>query len=1142
MASGKKGNKTNAPESVRKSIKNTEETLSGGITVAHEVSGKTQVSFPIVGIGASAGGLAAFEAFFSGMPADTDPGMAFVLVQHLAPDHKSILTELIQRYTRMHVTEVEDGMLVQPNCAYIIPPNRDMAFLHGALQLLEPANPRGQRMPIDFFFRSLAHDQHERAICIVLSGTGSDGTLGVRAIKGEGGMAMAQNPESTEYDGMPRSALSTGLVDYELPAAEMAEQLINYVAHAFGKSPWPASIAVPKNENSLKKIFILLRAQTGHDFSLYKPNTINRRIERRMAVHQILSIDGYIKFLQQTPAEVEALFRDLLIGVTNFFRDTEAFNSLEQLVIPKLFAGKPAGSVIRIWVPGCSTGEEAYSIAILLQEHTEVLKKSFTIQVFATDIDSQAIATARAGLYPASIAADISQERLVHFFSIEPGGGAFRIHKSIRDMLVFSEQDIIKDPPFSKLNLISCRNLLIYMGVELQKKLIPLFHYALSQAGMLFLGTSETVGEFGDIFDVLDRKYKLYQRKEDFHGIQRSVLGKFLPAMTALDVMHVKTAGKAMVPRKLPMRELTEHALLQQIAPAGALVNGQGNIFYLYGRTGMYLELAQGEPGINNILKMAREGLRRDLTTALHKAIGSKEIVRFDGLRVKTNSHYTSVNLTIRPVINDPETTMDEPLFIVIFEEARHDVVADSDLLSGISDPATEENDRIVALKQELRAKEEYLQTTNEELETSNEELKSSNEEMQSVNEELQSTNEELETSKEELQSLNEELATVNTELQTKVLDLSRVNNDMNNLLAGTGIGTVFVDHQLRILRFTPTITQIINLILSDMGRPVNHIVSNLVGYDNLVKDIRSVLDTLIPKQIEVQTHEAKWYTMNILPYRTMDNVIEGAVITFVDISDLKRKDKELLQLAQDQFNKLFEQAPIGIALIHSLTGHFYEVNPMFAQITGRTMEEMLQINWMSITHPDDIKPVLDNMALLNNGKTNGFCLEKRYLQKDGTIVWVNMTIAKTKVEDKTPPSHLCMVEDITERKMAQEFLRKANDMLRLAVVVRDANDAITVQDLKGRIIAWNPGAERLYGWSEAEALMMNISDRVPEKQRKKALADLVKLSQAKILTPYLTQRISKDCIEIEVWVTSTALVNEDGQMYAVATTERMKL
>ncbi|HSQ18100.1 MAG TPA: chemotaxis protein CheB, partial [Anaerolineales bacterium] len=408
----------------------------------------TEDDFPIVGIGASAGGLAAFAAFFSGMPADVEPGMAFVLVQHLAPDHKSILTDLIQQYTRMHVYEVEDGMAVQPNCAYIIPPNHDMAFLNGTLQLLEPTAPRGLRLPIDFFFRSLAQDQHERAICIVLSGTGSDGTLGARAIKGEGGMVMAQIPESTEYDGMPRSVISTGLVDYELLPAEMPAQLIAYMAHAFKKPSRSATAPTLGSENALKKIFILLRAQTGHDFSQYKPNTIGRRVERRMAVHQIEHLEAYVHYLQQTPAEVNALFRDLLIGVTSFFRDPEAFKALEEKVIPKLFAGKPADDVIRVWSPGCSTGEEAYSIAILLQEHLETLRQSYKVQVFATDIDSQAIGIARAGIYPASIAADVSPNRLARFFAVESGGtdgepSAYRIHKRTRDLLVFSEHNVI---------------------------------------------------------------------------------------------------------------------------------------------------------------------------------------------------------------------------------------------------------------------------------------------------------------------------------------------------------------------------------------------------------------------------------------------------------------------------------------------------------------------------------------------------------------------------------------------------------------------------------------------------------------------------------------------------------------------------
>ncbi len=691
--------------------------------------------FPIVGIGASAGGLAAFEAFFSGMPIDTDPGMAFVLVQHLAPDHKSILSDLVRRYTRMQVFEVEDGMQVRPNCAYIIPPGRDMAFLNGSLQLLAPTEPRGQRLPIDFFFRSLAHDQRERAIGIVLSGTGSDGTQGVRAIKGEGGMVMAQNSASTEFDGMPRSAIATGLVDYELPPAEMAAQLIAYAAHAFGKLPRSVGVPVPTSENAMKKIFILLRGQTGHDFSLYKPNTIQRRIERRLAVHQIEALESYVTYLQQTPAEVDALFRDLLIGVTSFFRDPEAFQALEEQIIPKMFEGRPAGSLVRIWTAGCSTGEEAYSIAILLVERMEAVKQSYTVQLFATDIDGQAIATARAGIYPASIAADITSERLARFFTLEPGGGAYRVNKGIRDLLVFSEQDVIRDPPFSKLDLLSCRNLLIYMGTELQRKLIPLFHYALKPAGVLFLGTSESVGEFGELYAVVDRKAKLYRRQEDHHGQQRAALGRFLPPMMAMDASLTSGGAKSAVPRKTSLRELTERALLQQVDSVGALVNGQGDVLYLHGRTGMYLEPAPGDASISNILKMAREGLRRALTSTLYKAVGTNDIVRVPKLSVKTNGHFTTVNLTIRPVpigSTGPTASPESPLYLVILEETPADsrelslpgAVSASD---GVHSPtASDAEQQIATLKQELRAKDEYLQSANEELESSTEELKSS--------------------------------------------------------------------------------------------------------------------------------------------------------------------------------------------------------------------------------------------------------------------------------------------------------------------------------------------------------------------------------------------------------------------------------
>jgi two-component system CheB/CheR fusion protein len=836
--------------------------------------------FPIVGIGASAGGLAAFEAFFSAMPAGTESGMAFVLVQHLSPDHKSMLSDLVKRYTSMQVYEVVDGMEVRPDCVYIIPPNRDMALMDGTLQLLEQSAPHGLRLPIDFFFRSLARDQRERAICIVLSGTGSDSTLGVRAVKGEGGMVMVQDPDSTQYDGMPRSAIATGLVDYVLPTAEMPAQLIAYVTHAFGKKPRPASAPALHETDTIKKIHVLLRSQTGHDFSQYKENTIIRRVQRRMALHQIGQPGDYLGYIQRNPAEIEALFRDLLIGVTSFFRDPEAFAALEKEVIPRLFANKDAGGVIRVWVSGCSTGEEAYSIAILIQEHLQTLKKAFKVQIFATDVYKEAIERARTGVFPASIAADVSAERLARFFS-QDEGGIYRVQSALRDLIVFSEQDVIRDPPFSRIDLISCRNMLIYMGAGLQEKLLQLFHYALNPGGVLFLGPSETLGELTPLFETLDRKWKLYLRKEDVAGLHRQVLDVFVPPLTG-----GKTRPGPIIRQvgwgegRLNLRGLTEQALLEHYTATGVLINGRGDILHVYGRTGKYLEMASGDAAMN-ILPMARSGLRRGLTIALHRAVAHKEAARYRGLRVKTNSESVAIDLTVRPVGMSPEGAAIPDLFLVIMEEASAGPVGKNAAPDG-GGPAMHIDGLIATLEQELRTKEEYLQTTLEETETSNEEF--------------QSTNEELETSKEELLSLNEEMTTTNAELQSKVSDLARANNDMNNLLAGTGVGTIFVDNKLRITRFTPAATQLINLIQTDIGRPVGDIVSNLAGYNSLVEDVQAVLDNLISREAEVQTRAGSWYLMRILPYRTLENVIEGAVITFMDITGRKRTEQALAE------------------------------------------------------------------------------------------------------------------------------------------------------------------------------------------------------------------------------------------------------
>jgi len=1050
--------------------------------------------------------------------------MAFVLVQHLAPDHASLLCDLISRRTSMKVFEVEDGMPVQINCVHIIPPNRDMALLNGALQLIEPIAPHGKRLAIDFFFRSLAQDQHERAIGIVLSGTASDGTLGLSAIKGEGGMVMAQSPDSAEFDGMPRSAIATGLMDYELPPGKMPAKLLAYVSHAFHNRArlTEAPAADPKTDAALKKIFVLLRTFTGHDFSQYKLSTIHRRIKRRMAVQEIETIDNYVKFLQQSPAEGTALFRELLIGVTNFFRDPEAFKFLEEQGIPKLFEGKPAGSTIRVWSAGCSTGEEAYSLAILLQERMEALGQSHNLQIFATDIDSRAVATARAGRYPVSIAADITPERLKRFFTPEPGGNAYRVHKSLRDLLVFSEQDLIKDPPFSKIDLVSCRNLLIYLNADLQKRIIPLFHYTMNSDGMLFLGTSETVGGFEDLFAPRDRRAKLYRRKENCAGAQRPLVDQLVVPEPLLHVGVPQFAGMAAPAAKLSLRELAEKAMVRQIVQASAIVNERGDLLYIHGRTGQYLELATGDVGISNILKTAREGLRTELAAALHRAASGKEVVVSSGVRVKTNGDFTTINLTVSPVLADPSAMPKEPLYLVILEEAPDP--------PDQSDQSDRADARVVALKKKLQEKEEYLQSSLEELESSTEELKSSNEEMQSVNEEL-------ETAKEELQSANEELHTVNAELQIKVVDLAQASNDINNLLVGTGIGTMFVDLHLRILRFTSPVTEIINVVSSDAGRPVQDFSTRFKKYSTLEEDVRAVLDTLVPTEHEVQTTQDKWYLLRILPYRTTENVIEGAVLSFVNITEHKRGEEKLRE-SEERF-RLVARTTNDLIYEFDLKNNvqwFGDIDKMLGYASGefpRTLD-----GWMAAVHPDDREALTAAIQANVEGRAD-FATEYRVSGKDGNELWVSARGLITRTPEGEPLRWIGSITDITVRKKAEEALRKANDMLRLAVVVRDAHDAITVQDLEGRMIAWNPGAVRMYGWSEAEALEMNVRDRIPQELREEALDTLAKLSRAEILEPYRTRRLTKSGGSIEVSIISTALLDEAGKMYAVATTER---
>ncbi len=949
---------------------------------------KTVPVFPIVGIGASAGGLEAFEQFFTNMPHES--GMAFVLIQHLDPLHKSILTELIGRYTKMQVVEVTDGMLTQPNTVYVIPPNRYMAILHRKLHLLQPTEMPGPRVPIDFFFRSLAKDLQEKAICIVLSGTGTEGALGIRAIKGEGGMAMVQEPESAKYDGMPRHAIATGLVDYVLSPEKMPGRLMTFVNRAIilPQSTTPSI----KESDLLDKIFILVRAQTGHDFSFYKRNTILRRIDRRMAVNQITRLQDYVKFIQENPREADTLFKELLIGVTSFFRDKEAFTALQEKAIERLYENLSGDRSLRIWIPGCSTGEEAYSIAILCKEVQKNMKRNVQVQIFATDIDGNAIEFARVGTYPSSISVDVPRNYLENYFKKEDG--FYRINKEIRDSVVFALQNVITDPPFSRIDLISCRNLLIYLTSDLQKKVLPLFHYALNSDGLLFLGTSETIGEFHSSFLTVDRKWKIYRRSAVEMGFSPIAGPHVYPTATdrKMDLMN-KESGRFQ--KKMSYRDLIENIIMTRYSPAGVVINEKSEVVYIHGRTGKYLEPAVGDASWN-LIAMAREGLWLELAASVRKAMLERRQVRSERVFVKTNGDETLVNLIVQPV---DEPAIMKGLMVVLFEDTAGELKAISKEGS-TEDMAVEANPRIHNLEQELRSTKEYLQTTIEELETSNEELKSTNEELQSSNEELQSTNEELETSKEELQSVNEELTTVNTELQQKIDELSKTSSDLNNLLASTQIGTIFLDTNMNIQRYTPAVTKFVNLIQSDVGRPLAHLVSNL-RYESLVSDARDVLKDLVPKQHDVQTKEDRWYSMRILPYRTIDNVIDGVVITFFEITDLKRAQQETekafrsAELIRRSYRQILDLVKSVIVCIDT-KGKITFINDFAQKFFGFPYQDIINQPLIGTLIPEqefadkDIQTVMSEVIKYPGKTVNA---EYGVMRKDGSqvrLVWTN--------------------------------------------------------------------------------------------------------------------------------------------------------
>ncbi|MCX9157221.1 PAS domain-containing protein [Niveibacterium sp. 24ML] len=842
--------------------------------------------FPIVGIGCSAGGFDALERFFGHVPPDS--GLAYVVVQHLAPDYPSSLPELLQRATSISVVEAVDAMPVQPDRVFVIPPNKDLTLENGLLHLQEPIARRGLRLPFDFFLQALAEERQELAVGVVLSGMGSDGVAGLRVVKECGGVTFAQDPASAQADSMPRCAIEAGVVD----VVGKPEALPDRILEALRRPAQPAPAErlrgqeVPHDLDTAKEIsepakeldliLLLLRERTGNDFTLYKTNTLYRRIERRIALHQLGSIADYLDFLRANPLELDLLFKELLIGVTSFFRDPAVWHSMRVDAIPALLARAPSGKTLRAWVPGCSTGEEAYSLAMSFREALEetLPGSRFDLQIYATDLDPDAIETARRGVYPASIAADVSPERLARHFVVE--GDGYRIRKDIREMVVFAPQNIISDPPFTRLDILCCRNLLIYFRPRLQKKLLPLFHYALNRGGVLLLGSAETLGTYAHLFAPVNQLARIFLRLDQ--GLPISEVE--FPQRAVREAHPDGEAAKAEHAESMEL--LTDSFIQQNYAPAAVLVNGDGDILYISGRTGKYLEPAAGKVNIN-IHAMAREGLREALTGVIRKALREREPVKLAGLEVSGHNGSLLVNVTVHP-LERPEPLKGRVL--IVFQDMPAPPVTRSRRKSVAA--ATH-----IALLQELEQARDALQITHEEMQTSMEELKSSNEELQSTNEELQSTNEELTTSKEEMQSLNEELQTVNSELHGKVNDLTWVKNDMTNLLNSIEIATIFLDSEMGLRRFTPHATNLFKLIPSDVGRPITHVVTDL-DYPGLKEDAEEVLRSLVFQERQARTYDGRWYRVRIMPYRTQDNVIDGVVITFIDITELRKLEAAL--------------------------------------------------------------------------------------------------------------------------------------------------------------------------------------------------------------------------------------------------------
>lgn len=1014
-----------------------------------------------VGIGASAGGLEALEQFFKNMPHDT--GLSFVVVQHLSPDYKSLMVELLSKHTQMTVYRAEDGMNILPNCIYLIPPKKNMTVFHGNLFLTEQDHHHVINLPIDIFLRSLAEDYADKSIGIILSGTGSDGTLGIRAIKGIGGMVMAQDDSSAKFDGMPKSAIATGLVDYILPADKMPEELLKYVKHPLtSKGEDKQNISGP--ESTLGKIMSLIRGTTGVDFTYYKPNTIIRRLERRISINQISTYENYVSFLENSEKEINILYKELLIGVTRFFRDQESFDILQDHVIPAIFKEKSIDEPVRLWSVGCSTGEEAYSLAILIKEHMDKIGKNHDIKIFATDLDKESIEYGSMGFYTESIVADVSGERLKNFFIKKDKG--YQIKESIRKMVIFATHNIIKDPPFSKIDLISCRNMLIYLKPVMQKKVLSLFHFSLNKKGYLFLGSSESLGDLSKSFTTINSKWKIYSYKESYSN---DILGDMiLPTIstgkgnTVLPDIPVRTANKN-------QNEITENfynTIIEEFIPPSVIIDENFEIVHIYKDVNKYIKLPAGKITFD-ILSLVRKELSTTISISVHKALKENKEVIYNDFKLKDENEIWHLNIKVKPL---KEKVRSKRLIFIFFEEIEKVKVSESKQNEEVIEYDTSQ--QIKDLELELKYTKENLQATIEELGTSNEELQATNEELISSNEELQSTNE-------ELQSVNEELYTVNSEYQNKIDVLTQLNNDINNLLKNTNIGTVFLDRNLLIRKFTPAVTSAINILEMDIGRPIHHISHN-TSYENFLEDIETVLRTLVPREVEVQGKKNNWFLMRILPYRTLENAIDGVVITFFDITERKIFEEEIERKSKLLISVL-DNSPIASTILDD-KGRITYANHLAEKVLGITKDEILSREHNADTwritdesgnpFPDEKLP----FALIKKSGKPVFNIIHNIEWPNGTVKTLSINGSPIFDEKQQVDGIVCTLEDITEKRIMEEkLIREHNLFIR---ILENSHNAQLLTDENGIITFSNHLTADLLNYEKKDNLLgMSFTD-----------------------------------------------------------------